>query len=514
MNTFKTKSSERGVFSTYPKDLKAIESNGSSGEFYNGRANTLIDKLFVPMKVQSGTNYKTTKLPEIRGSAIFPKQGLTNVLGIKKIPDVIFEDIAGLKPGHIMVSRKLQVKPKREAKWHWLQRVGRRIYNTTIGYLDEHSGDEFREARTTKVLREAVKERLEDDNIDLSGLSTFVQEQISRAEITYKRLLRDSARDGMRRKLGFKSRKNPRQTMYVARMSKSGPFPNLIKGDDLTSFTICDRRFLKDNPRLKSNRQADVLLNEHWLNNNGYITPGGKYDTRTVTITSEHGKWYISIYMQRKVILDETQDRHDIIALDPGTNPFLTGYDGSKAIVFGKDFHTGILKIDKKIDKLVSKRKLELNLIKKSHGDRCELYWNRERMWDSKLGNLRYRRSNLITDLHWKCATFIAKNYKIVVLPKFETQKIVKDNKINALNRNVLSLNHYAFKLKLQHMLKVYSGIMIETNEAYTSKTFCLDGFINEKLGSKKKYTRNGITVDRDVNGAINILLKTLTYGQ
>ena len=50
-------------------------------------------------------------------------------------------------------------------------------------------------------------------------------------------------------------------------------------------------------------------------------------------------------------------------------------------------------------------------------------------------------------------------------------------------------------------------------DEAYTSKTCCNCGHIDQKLGNKDVYNCKecGIEVLRDINGAINILLRFFT---
>lgn len=52
---------------------------------------------------------------------------------------------------------------------------------------------------------------------------------------------------------------------------------------------------------------------------------------------------------------------------------------------------------------------------------------------------------------------------------------------------------------------------MLWCNEAYTSKTRSWDGSIDTRPGASKVIKGNGFTVDRDINGARNILIKNLT---
>ena len=56
---------------------------------------------------------------------------------------------------------------------------------------------------------------------------------------------------------------------------------------------------------------------------------------------------------------------------------------------------------------------------------------------------------------------------------------------------------------------------MVEVGEAYTSRTCGLCGTLNHDLGGAKTFQcvdeHCGVQIDRDVNGARNILLRELT---
>lgn len=65
--------------------------------------------------------------------------------------------------------------------------------------------------------------------------------------------------------------------------------------------------------------------------------------------------------------------------------------------------------------------------------------------------------------------------------------------------------------MRLKWYARKYGKQVVDCNESYTSKTKSWDGVIDEKLGSSKIIKGNGFTVDRDINGARNILLKHLT---
>ena len=61
---------------------------------------------------------------------------------------------------------------------------------------------------------------------------------------------------------------------------------------------------------------------------------------------------------------------------------------------------------------------------------------------------------------------------------------------------------------------KIYKRRLIVTSEAYTSKTCGVCGNVDKNLGSKKilKCHKCNIEIDRDYNGARNILLRVCSH--
>ena len=63
--------------------------------------------------------------------------------------------------------------------------------------------------------------------------------------------------------------------------------------------------------------------------------------------------------------------------------------------------------------------------------------------------------------------------------------------------------------MRLENAAKLVGKTVLRVNEAYTSKTASWTGEI-VKIGSAKQITSQGITLDRDVNGARGIFLRAL----
>ena len=47
-------------------------------------------------------------------------------------------------------------------------------------------------------------------------------------------------------------------------------------------------------------------------------------------------------------------------------------------------------------------------------------------------------------------ANFLSKTFNYIILPSFESQELVKKNKIRCVNRDLLQLKHYLFQKRLQ----------------------------------------------------------------
>ncbi len=72
----------------------------------------------------------------------------------------------------------------------------------------------------------------------------------------------------------------------------------------------------------------------------------------------------------------------------------------------------------------------------------------------------------------------------------------------------MLSFCHFRFKQRLKSAAAIGKTV-VDCNEAYTSKTASWTGEI-KKMGGAKTITSQGVTVDRDLNGARGIFLRAL----
>lgn len=217
-------------------------------------------------------------------------------------------------------------------------------------------------------------------------------------------------------------------------------------------------------------------------------------------LVRDRRRWFAVIPEYVKI---EPTTQNKVIALDPGVRTFLTGYDGETVLEIGKGDIERIIRLCFHLDKLISrayqkqvKSKQRRSLLRAS-------------------SRIRIKIRNLVDELHRQVANYLVGNYKVVFIPTFETSEMVVKSRrrINAKSvRSMLTWSHYRFKQLLTSMSDRHGVIIVETNEAYTSKTCGKCGHVHTKLGGNKvfKCPECGYVTDRDANGAFNIMLKAL----
>jgi len=118
-----------------------------------------------------------------------------------------------------------------------------------------------------------------------------------------------------------------------------------------------------------------------------------------------------------------------------------------------------------------------------------------------------------VKELHYKSANYLCSNYTNIILGKLSTKGIVSNNK--NLNKNeklfTYAISHDRFRTILTNKANEYGIKLKIACEGYTSKTCGKCGIVQE-IGNARVYNCKGckVSIDRDVNGARNILIKHL----
>ncbi|WP_145837540.1 RNA-guided endonuclease InsQ/TnpB family protein, partial [Dulcicalothrix desertica] len=194
-----------------------------------------------------------------------------------------------------------------------------------------------------------------------------------------------------------------------------------------------------------------------------------------------------------------------VIALDPGVRTFITGFDGSDFSEFGNGDFNKIAKLCSHLDKLKSRHD-------KSVGRNFKRLRYKLRQ---AMERIRTRIKNLRSECHKQVASYLAKNYDVIVLPTFETSEMVVKKKRKLKNktaRAMMTWAFYQFSQTLEHLCNRYGSKLVRITEEYTSKTCTKCGHVHRKLGSSKNFKcpNCGYEIDRDFNGAVGIFLKAM----
>ena len=359
-------------------------------------------------------------------------------------------------------SRKIRIYPTQQQKILFKQWFGvaRKFYNETLTIYKNGS-----EKSWDKVYKDIAQQNEEYEYIK------SVPYQIKKIAVKdYRKAL--SINKMKVRRLGkpfemkFKSKKNPKQSCYIPKsaISLSGIY-HTIAG------------------KLKMKERA-------WFENEN-IT-----DCRLVL---EFGKWFIVIPKEVKTTPIENQE--GVVAIDPGVRTFATyfsteGYFGK----LGQGAFDRILKLNLKIDKLISKLSKETDKYKKSNLKRS-------------IFNIRFKIRNLIDELHWKTIKFFTSRFKVIIFPPFNVSEMIKKSNRKLPKKVVRAMNcfrFYEFKERLKLKCKENGITFVESSEAFTSRSNSFTGELIENLGSKEKFMFNNVSIDRDINGARNILIRAM----
>ena len=264
--------------------------------------------------------------------------------------------------------------------------------------------------------------------------------------------------------LHFRSRKNPRQSCYI---------PDDAVTEHGVYHTI-----------LGPLRMAEAV-------------PAGQKECRLV---KERGRyWLVVPYPARSDI--EAPSGDGVVALDPGVRTFLTYFSETDCGKIGHRDFGRIQRLCHHLDDLISRTDTEPNR-------------QRRRRMRKAQARVRQRIINLVDELHWQVARWLTSTYKVILLPTFETHDMTRraGRRIRSKTaRMMLTFRHHEFKQRLKWKAWQRGALVIDVNEAYTSKTRSWDGSIKHNLGGAKVIRDDaGFGMDRDINGARGIFLRAL----
>ena len=217
-------------------------------------------------------------------------------------------------------------------------------------------------------------------------------------------------------------------------------------------------------------------------------------------IVMEHGnRFYMNVsYIEKTKPRDSSGN---IVALDPGVRTFMTMFSETAFGWLGHHAINRIQRLCQHADNLYSRATQGKRPLRRTLRQCAQ--------------KIQVKIRNLVMELHKKVAHFLVTNFDIILLPTFETQQMVKRGARKLRKKSVrqmLTLSHNKFKMFLKQKALEYGVVVIDANEAYTSKTVSWTGKIVEKLGGAKVIAdADGNRCDRDLNGARGIFISELS---
>ena len=226
--------------------------------------------------------------------------------------------------------------------------------------------------------------------------------------------------------------------------------------------------------------------------------PEGRFNN-DFKIQRECGKYYLLINFEKEIVT--RQKSCMVAALDPGIRTFQTMYSESGLIgKFGESTTHQIDALYQKIDRL---RSVQSKVIgKKCHNIRKRVLGLQKKIRD------------IVANLHNQTSSYLSKNYEKILLPEFGTSKLVQNSPLaKCVKRKMMTYRFYDFKQKLNHQCNTYNTKLIIVKEDFTTMTCTRCGVLNKTIKGSKVFNCSAcdLTIERDIGGSRNVLIKTIT---
>lgn len=206
---------------------------------------------------------------------------------------------------------------------------------------------------------------------------------------------------------------------------------------------------------------------------------------KTLTIKNECEKWFAIFTVETAAeILTET---NQAIGIDAGIKTFLTLSDGSE--IENPRFYASLQKKLRVAQRSISRKKKGGQNRKKSV---------------LKLRKIHQKIKNCRLDFQHKVARFLVNNFDFIVIEKLQVSNMLKNHK---LAKNISDVSWSSFYNILEQKAEYAGRELVKVNPAYTSQKCSACGAIVKKdLSERIHNCWCGLSLDRDVNAAINIL--------
>jgi putative transposase len=223
----------------------------------------------------------------------------------------------------------------------------------------------------------------------------------------------------------------------------------------------------------------------------------------TLTYHSVLKTYTLNLTYKKQIKNTITKDEK-IASIDSGDVIFQDIYTEDHVIKIGEEARQVIYKLCKELDIIKSR----INVKEYKVGDKVyKMNSNRKRNLRKAFHRKIRRIQNMIKEIHYKTANYLTKSYSKIILPPFETQKMV--SKLGSKTaRSMCTFSHYKFKKILNDKCKERNVDLVSIDESYTSQTCTRCGTLQKPIGREYNCKECGLKINRDHMGSRNIFLK------
>lgn len=364
----------------------------------------------------------------------------------------------------VVKSRKIKLypTPEQSAKLRQWMAASRWCYNQTIDYINRLDGPRPHWTQIKKAILVSCPEWMKAVPFQVKGIA------VKDACEAFSAQKKKAKQTGSRFRMSFRSRRNPKQSCFIPSSAIKSKADNAI-GVYLKIAGIF--------------RAAEPLPQQH-------------RDSRLVW---EHGAWFLAVSFRERV-QQKAENQGRACSLDPGVRTFQTVFSIDRYGKIGDQAQQRIVRLMLHLDELISRRATACKRAKR----RLTLAINR----------LRRKIGNLTDELHWKTIRVLLNEFDVVVVPPFSAGRMSSRANRKLRNKSVramLGLAHSKFRQRLQSKANQESKTVLIQDEAYTSKTCSWSGEVIQNLGGRRRVRgSDGVSIDRDINGARGVFLRAL----
>ncbi len=398
-------------------------------------------------------------------------------------------------PPDLTYCRKIRIYPNEVQRrvFNKCNGASRYFYNKSIALLNKEglSGNLHIASLRPKIMKsdkyfEENKDDSEKWQVDVPYDTR--QEAIADAITAFKSALSNKKNGNITSfKVGFKSKKKASKETF--RVNK--------KALNIKNMSLMPQAMKREHLRMKTKKKLKKKLRMRKRDLEKFFEDG-TLDGNFLIVREKPDFWYICLPRTRSEPVTNTLSYQSVF-LDPGVRSFQTYYspDG----VLGK------VNVSEKLFDLATKHDKLHSVSSKTMKPKTKVHLK------NRMAMLRHKMKNIIDNLHWTTCSHLSKNFKTIVTTHFEVSEMVEGSPLGSkVTRKMLSLSHGQFKKRLDYYCKTRGTNLLFVSEDYTTKT-C--GGCGKQKDMKYLKTYNcshcGLQIDRDVNGARNICLKTIT---